>query len=349
MTFLGGQLAGSCLSRVITRQLAPILTSLVLAMACGGNDSEEPVKDEATSVATDSPEATEGASTPTPTPTLPPVTDNRIRIPVIDVDAPLTFKPVSPQGQLPNPDGPDDATLYDFGDSFPDFGGLPGAGNAVLFGNPDSGSQSCKDGTEPPPCEGVFWNLNRVTTGDQVAVDWDGERFLYNVVSLCSIPRTEQFDEIYMTNDTPTLTLVTAGGDFDFDNLRYSHIIFVRAEAEEGAIEPSCPDGSTRPPIPGPTSTPVPPAEVSITSLAEAVRIGDRLHVEATSSTGAQCFLRIYSPEGVAEFGAIRQVEDASGLLIVDWLIRDKVTPGNKRFEIDCGGEVDFRDLLVTQ
>jgi hypothetical protein len=334
-------------------KLVIILSAMVLAAGCGGSKSNEQSGEDVSLSAT-APSATEIASatrTLIPTATLPPVSGDRLRIPAIGVDAPLTFKAVSPSGNLPDPDGPDDALVYDFSENFPDLGGLPTAGNTVVYGQPDSGSQPCKGGTVPPPCEAVFWDLTRLNAGDTLVLDWAGQRFSYAVVSICKVAVTTILDEIYKAKDAPTLTLLTHGGDFDFDKLRYPDLVFVRAEAKLGTIDASCPTGSSvaPSPTPGPTPTPHPPAEVSITSLPDGVRIGERLHIEAKSISGAQCHLKIYSRDGIAEYGATRDVEDPSGLLAVDWLIEDKIEPGDKRFEIDCGGEPVSRDLQIAQ
>ncbi|HEU0075817.1 MAG TPA: hypothetical protein VFS30_17590, partial [Dehalococcoidia bacterium] len=86
--------------------------------------------------------------------------DFRFVIAKFGIEAPLTYRKVPPSGVMPNPDGPDDVAYYDFSD-FEHYGGAPGlGGNAVFAGHVDSGSKACKNGTVPPPCEAVLWDLN---------------------------------------------------------------------------------------------------------------------------------------------------------------------------------------------
>ena len=60
---------------------------------------------------------------------------------------------------MPNPNGSDDVAYYNFS-AWPGKGGAPGqGGNSVFAGHVDSGRAPCKNGTVPPPCEAVFWDI----------------------------------------------------------------------------------------------------------------------------------------------------------------------------------------------
>src|SRR5690606_28484228 len=87
--------------------------------------------------------------------------NDRFLIPRFGVDAPLTYRAVGLDGVMPNPEGPDDVAYYDFS-AWPGKGGRPGLGNIVLAGHVDSGHVPCDNGTEPPPCTAVLWDLNNL-------------------------------------------------------------------------------------------------------------------------------------------------------------------------------------------
>jgi len=216
-----------------------IFTATIAALSCGGANPSS---------------SNEEASSPpaqrsSPTMSIP--EDNRIRIPKIGVDAPLSLKVVDAGGRLPEPDGTDDIAIYDFsGFSMPGFGGLPGSGNAVLSGRPDSGTLPCQNGTVPPPCKAVLFDLVKLVPGDEIFVFWEKRQFEYRVASACWLERILSLDDPYRTTDEQALTILTAGGTFA--NGGYSHNLFVRAESTAGSFPPGCPYGST-----APTTTPL--------------------------------------------------------------------------------------------
>jgi hypothetical protein len=181
--------------------------------------------------------------------------DNRIRIPKIGVDAPLTLKVVASNGQLPRTDGPDDVAIYDLS-PFPGLGGMPGRGNNIFSGDPDSGTRSCSNGTVPPPCKAVFFDLRRLARGDEIQVFWERQAFIYRVVANCWVERTgQEVDVLYATTEKEIATLITAGGPFVRGS--YTYDLYVRAERIPGSISPDCPAGSpTPPPTPAPTPRP---------------------------------------------------------------------------------------------
>src|SRR4051794_8277077 len=133
-------------------------------------------------------------ATPDPTNRTPPtpVVDNnltavgsgdKLNISKYGISAPLTYKVVGPDGQMPNPDGPDDIAYYNFS-AWPGKGGAPGkGGNAVFAGHVDSGAKACKNGSVPPPCQAVLWDLNSLKVGDEIEIKLAGVSYKYSVTS----------------------------------------------------------------------------------------------------------------------------------------------------------------------
>lgn len=155
---------------------------------------------------------------------------SRFVIPIINVDAPLTYRAVGPDGVMPNPAGPDDIAYYDFS-AWPGKGGQPGEGNIVFSGHVDSGHVACNNGTVPPPCEAVLWNLNNLNLGDELHVIMDGTRYKYAVTSNEPVhAATGPWDQIVTSTATPTLTIITCGGDFNRETGEYDHRQVVKAE-----------------------------------------------------------------------------------------------------------------------
>jgi len=206
-----------------------ILVGVVLAVAaCGGGGGskkgDEPVVDFHAGLAntTDmpTPEATIDLARPTvvanTNPNLTKLSDaDRIVIAKFNIDAPLKLKPVGSDGQMPDPDDADSVVLYDFS-SWPGLGGGPGVGgNAVLAGHVDSGKKPCHNGTVKPPCEAVFWDVNKLKTGDQVEVKVGGQSFMYQVKANQAVPaNSSDWEKIVSSTADETITLITCGGQF---------------------------------------------------------------------------------------------------------------------------------------
>jgi LPXTG-site transpeptidase (sortase) family protein len=152
--------------------------------------------------------------------------DFKFVIPKFSIEAPLTYRKVPPTGVMPNPDGPDDVAYYDFSD-FDNFGGAPGlGGNAVLAGHVDSGSKPCKNGTVPPPCEAVLWDLNLLELGDVIEIHANGDIFRYEVTSNQPVSASLNdgtWDQIVSSTEQETLTIITCGGDFNRETREYSN------------------------------------------------------------------------------------------------------------------------------
>jgi len=145
---------------------------------------------------------------PTETASPTPVADiERLIIPAISVDAPVTPKAVDRDGQMPSPDGPQDVIWYDFS-ALPGLGGRPGAGgNTILAGHVDY------HGYGPA----VFWDLRNVKQGDEITVRLrDGNEYKYVTRSNRIVdPAAASFNEIVASTTEESLTVITCAGDFD--------------------------------------------------------------------------------------------------------------------------------------
>lgn len=149
--------------------------------------------------------------------------DDRFIIPKIGVDAPLTYRSVGLDGVMPNPEGPDDVAYYDFS-AWPGKGGAPGiGGNALFAGHVDSGSKPCNNGTVPPPCQAVLWDLTNLKVGDEIQVRVNGETYTYSVVSNQPVDAaTGPWDEIVTATAKESITIITCAGNFNRETRSYS-------------------------------------------------------------------------------------------------------------------------------
>ena len=155
---------------------------------------------------------------------------DRLVIAKFGVNAPLTYRSVGVDGVMPNPEGSDDIAYYDFS-AWPGKGGRPGAGNAVYAGHVDSGAKACKNGTVPPPCQAVLWDLNNLRVGDEIQVVASGQTLTYAVKSNQPINATTgPWDTIVSSTQTPTITIITCGGDFNRETREYTNRQVVVAE-----------------------------------------------------------------------------------------------------------------------
>jgi len=145
---------------------------------------------------------------PTETASPTPVADiERLIIPAISVNAPVTPRTVDRDGRMPSPDGPQDVIWYDFS-ALPGLGGRPGAGgNTILAGHVDY------HGYGPA----VFWDLRNVKQGDEITVRLrDGSEYKYTARSNRIVdPAAASFNEIVASTTEESLTVITCAGDFD--------------------------------------------------------------------------------------------------------------------------------------
>jgi len=175
--------------------------------------------------------------TPSPQPTVPPTIpgtdpDDRIVIEAANVNAPITVKAVPPDGgELPSPLGPDDVVFYDFA-GFAGYGGYPGSGGTlVLSGHVDYGGGYCDNGTEPPPCTAVFWDLSQLDEGDVIELHVAGKVHRYRVTDSDNLGATDQdkWDNVWRSSDDgERIALITCGGDFNRETHEYDsrHVVY---------------------------------------------------------------------------------------------------------------------------
>jgi LPXTG-site transpeptidase (sortase) family protein len=175
--------------------LLTVCAALVWLVAFNGGDNSGNAPDQAVAAPTET-------ASPTPVADI-----ERLIIPAISVDAPVTPKAVDRDGQMPSPDGPQDVIWYDFS-ALPGLGGRPGAGgNTILAGHVDY------HGYGPA----VFWDLRNVKQGDEITVRLrDGSEYKYTARSNRIVdPAAASFNEIVASTTEESLTVITCAGDFD--------------------------------------------------------------------------------------------------------------------------------------
>ena len=143
----------------------------------------------------------------------------RIRVPSIDVDAPVVPVGILPGDVMEIPDDVDDLGWYD-----PDgLGVAPGlAGTAVLAGHVDSRTQG----------RGALYDLRDLAVGDPVEVALeDGTVQTWRVTDVVQYPKaTLPYDEVFTWSGSPRLALITCGGEFDRTERSYLDNIVAYAE-----------------------------------------------------------------------------------------------------------------------
>ncbi|HEY5601009.1 MAG TPA: class F sortase [Patescibacteria group bacterium] len=151
-------------------------------------------------------------------------------IPKINVRAKITVKRIGSTGIMPSPGNPDDVLFYDFA-KWPKLGGIPGKfGNSIISGHVDSGFKPCKGGTVPPPCEAVFWDIDKLKAGDTIQIKTPIRNLTYKVTSNIEIPADSiRWSRLLASTRKQTVTLITCNGRFNTKNRQYSHRQAVRA------------------------------------------------------------------------------------------------------------------------
>ena len=163
----------------------------------------------------------------------PPNTDFAVlRIPSLDVSARVGEKIVSrSSATMPTPQGPADVVWYNMSE-WPGLGGRPGeGGNAIFAGHVDYAAY-VKHAQVNYFGMAVFGSVSRLTIGDIIEVDYEGNTYTYRVRS------TRQYDADYnqwgsVWSDevsVDSITLYTCGGEFDRTTRSYSDRFVVRAE-----------------------------------------------------------------------------------------------------------------------
>ena len=163
----------------------------------------------------------------------PPNTDFAVlRIPSLDVSARVGEKIVSrSSATMPTPQGPADVVWYNMSE-WPGLGGRPGeGGNAIFAGHVDYAAY-VKHAQVNYFGMAVFGSVSRLTIGDIIEVDYEGNTYTYRV------RWTRQYDADYnqwgsVWSDevsVDSITLYTCGGEFDRTTRSYSDRFVVRAE-----------------------------------------------------------------------------------------------------------------------
>jgi LPXTG-site transpeptidase (sortase) family protein len=141
-------------------------------------------------------------------------------IPKIGVDAPFTVKEVGTDGQMPNPNGPEDVAYYDFA-QWNDLGGTPGkGGNVVLAGHVDYIRYG----------PAVFWRLHELEVGDTIEIQMaDGTSATYKVEFNKQIDASAaDWTPIVEATADESITLITCGGEFSAGHYNNRQIIWGR-------------------------------------------------------------------------------------------------------------------------
>jgi LPXTG-site transpeptidase (sortase) family protein len=148
----------------------------------------------------------------------------RLVIPSIDVDAEFTVKAVGTDGQMPNPNGPEDVAWYDFS-QWPGLGGLPDkGGNIVMAGHVDYINYG----------PAVFWRLDELKPGDQVQIHLaDGTVATYEVEFNKVVDPSSATDWSGLVSATAdeSVTLITCSGEFEAGHYSNRQIIWGRRVA----------------------------------------------------------------------------------------------------------------------
>lgn len=211
---------------------AAVIVIAVVAFGSSGasKKNESSAEGESAGLLADQPPAAEGKLElpPPTTATVEHLTsvgpDDRFIVSKFKVDAPLTYRLVGLDGQMPNPDGPDDISYYDFS-NWPGKGGAPGkSGNAVFAGHVDSGTKACKNGTVKPPCQAVLWDLNQLKVGDEIELRVASQSYKFEVTTNQSLnAETAPWADIVGATAKESITIITCGGDFNRETRSYSN------------------------------------------------------------------------------------------------------------------------------
>jgi len=203
---------------------ALLLVTTIFIAACGGGD-----KNAAPTSTPD--EASAGPRTTSAA--------DSIVISNVAIDAPLTVEPLTVGEALPSPQGNDDVALYDFS-AVPGLGGLPGSGGNVVLSGRSISDTGC--GAQPAPCPAAFGPLLKVAAGDPVVINWQGQEYTYQVVSVCNVAVAEFGDGLYRRTAEEQVTMMTGAGLLG--PAGFSHVLIVIAKPAPRTALESCPEGT---------------------------------------------------------------------------------------------------------
>ena len=147
-------------------------------------------------------------------------TGQTLVIPKIGVSAPFSYKVVGTDGQMPNPDGPEDAAYYDFS-QWPGLGGLPAkGGNVIVAGHVDYIRYG----------PAVFWRLHELEPGDMVEIHLaDGTVVTYKIEFYKQIEAgSADWTPIVEATADESITLITCGGEFEAGHYNNRQIVWGR-------------------------------------------------------------------------------------------------------------------------
>ena len=158
-----------------------------------------------------------GISGTNPDAPVPGAEGDRLLIPSISVDAPLTMRVVTQDANgaatMANPDGPEDVVWYDFS-AFSGLGGRPGVGgNTVLSGHVDYHNYG----------PAVFWDLGKLEVGAEIVIHLrDGTEYKYTVQWNKTVePSSTTWSDIVASTPQESLTMITCAGTFDSSTRSY--------------------------------------------------------------------------------------------------------------------------------
>jgi LPXTG-site transpeptidase (sortase) family protein len=159
----------------------------------------------------------DGVSGTNPDAPVPGAEGDRLLIPSIGVDAPLTMS-VATAGdngsvKMANPSGPQDVVWYDFS-AFPGYGGRPGVGgNTVLSGHVDYHDYG----------PAVFWDLQKLDPGAEIVIHLrDGTEYHYAVKWNKTVdPGSTVWSDVVAATSQESLTMITCAGTFDSSSRSY--------------------------------------------------------------------------------------------------------------------------------
>jgi LPXTG-site transpeptidase (sortase) family protein len=137
-----------------------------------------------------------------------------LEIPEIGVDATVEEVSVTSQNAMGVPKKPMDVGWYSPGPA-------PGQdGDAVIDGHLDWYGVP----------EAVFYNLGKLTAGDEIdVVAQNGTKLRFQVTSESSVSATSQPPGLFSTTGSPRLTLITCAGTWDASSSQYTQRLLVNA------------------------------------------------------------------------------------------------------------------------
>jgi len=168
------------------------------------------------------PELNVSLTEPPPPPSNAPI--ERILLPSVGIDAPISVKGIDSNGVMEVPDGPWDVSWYDFS-------ARPGSGsNAVFSGHLDYYDIGAA----------VFWRLRELIESDLIQVRLsDGVVYDYQVIAMENVDAaTADIGTIVGATEQEVITLITCAGTFDASTGQYDKRLIVRAERVTGHQPP---------------------------------------------------------------------------------------------------------------